>query len=38
LRPSLTSSKYLFFTEVGILLGAYLGIRTSLSGNVRNHR
>ncbi|WP_206304658.1 hypothetical protein [Streptomyces sp. B27] len=26
--PSLSSSKYLFFTEVGILLGAYFGIRT----------
>ncbi|MFC8014037.1 hypothetical protein ACFUR9_27775 [Streptomyces cinereoruber] len=28
LYPALSSSKYLFFTDVGILLGAYVGIRT----------
>src|SRR5512144_2019161 len=38
LYPSRNSSKYHFFTAVGILLGAYLGIRTPSLRGVRNHR
>ncbi len=38
LCPSLTSSKYLFFTEDDNRLGAYLGIRTSLTREIRNHQ
>lgn len=36
--PSCSSSKYLFFTAVGTLLGAYLGMRTLSFRSIRNHR
>lgn len=36
--PSWSSSKYLFFTAVGTLLGAYLGMRTLSFQSIRNHR
>jgi hypothetical protein len=37
-KPSRSSSKYLRFTSVDILFGAYRGIGTSSSESVRNHR
>jgi hypothetical protein len=38
IQPSRISSKYCYFTAAGALLRAQRGMRTSLPGNVRNHR